>query len=91
MGKDGIAAGTVLGQRYRAEALVGRGGMGEVWRCRDLEQQRDVAVKLVRSELARSPWVARYLDAKLPQWRGCTTPASCRCSTSGATPAPPTW
>ena len=43
--------GTTIDQ-YRIEARLGGGGMGEVFRARDLELDRDVAIKLVRPELA---------------------------------------
>ena len=41
--------------KYRVDALIGRGGMGAVYRARDLRLDRDVAVKVVRGELVASP------------------------------------
>src|SRR5262245_49687323 len=39
--------------------------MGEVWRCRDLEQDRDVAVKAVRPELLRDAWAGRLFHGEV--------------------------
>ncbi|MCA9582687.1 MAG: serine/threonine protein kinase, partial [Myxococcales bacterium] len=49
--------GEVFAGRYRLEALVGRGGMAEVFRATDLARRTEVAIKIVREEVARIPEV----------------------------------
>jgi eukaryotic-like serine/threonine-protein kinase len=50
----GLSSGTRLGP-YQVLAPVGAGGMGEVYRARDLRLGRDVAVKVLPESFARDP------------------------------------
>ena len=52
-----LLPGTVLAARYEILNLVGEGGMGAVYRARDRELEREVAVKVIRPELARNAQV----------------------------------
>jgi WD40 repeat protein len=45
---DRPAPGRVLGERYQIREVLGRGGMGEVFRAFDLKLRVDVALKAVR-------------------------------------------
>jgi tetratricopeptide (TPR) repeat protein len=47
--------GDVLAGRFRIESVLGIGGFGVVYRAHDLSLDIDVAVKLLRPELARRP------------------------------------
>jgi hypothetical protein len=56
-----LAAGTRLGP-YDLEALVGSGGMGEVYRARDTRLGHTVAIKVVRADLGRDPEMRRRFE-----------------------------
>jgi len=53
----GISEGSDLGDRYHVVQRLGEGGMGEVYLVRDRELDRDVALKVIRVDLASHPTI----------------------------------
>lgn len=47
-----LSAGTTFGN-FEIVAPIGAGGMGEVYRAKDIKLGRDVAIKVLPEELAR--------------------------------------
>ena len=55
-----ISIGAHLGQ-YEITAMLGKGGMGEVYRARDAKLKRDVAIKILPDEFSRdADRIARF-------------------------------
>lgn len=53
--------GTVVGAKYEIQRLIGKGGMGAVYAARQLQLDRQVALKLLRSDVtADEAAVARF-------------------------------
>jgi serine/threonine-protein kinase len=51
----------VLGERYELGAMIGTGGMADVYLAQDVRLNRQVAIKILRSDLARDPsFVTRF-------------------------------
>ena len=51
----------MLGERYELGAMIGSGGMGDVYLAQDVRLNRQVAIKILRSDLARDPsFVTRF-------------------------------
>ena len=50
-----MAESRILNSRYDVGDLIGRGGMADVYHARDIRLGREVAIKLLRRDLARDP------------------------------------
>ncbi len=61
-----FASGEVLASRYEITGRLGRGGMGMVYRARDLELGEDIALKVVRQDIVRQdPVVVDRLKSEI--------------------------
>ena len=52
---------TALADRYRIERSLGQGGMATVYLARDLKHERNVALKVLKPELAQALSAQRFL------------------------------
>src|SRR5205807_6023010 len=57
----GLTSGTKLGP-YEIQTPLGAGGMGEVYRARDTRLERDVAVKVLPTNLSSDPSLRQRLE-----------------------------
>lgn len=66
-GETLLEPGTLLEERFRIEAHIGSGGMGEVYRAAHVHLKRPVALKLLKRALAADPemWVRFQREAEL--------------------------
>src|SRR5687768_6648241 len=63
-GLEGLLRGRVLGGRYRIEEVIGRGGMGAVYRAVDERLGRKVAVKVITVAMGDDPDTRRRVRAR---------------------------
>ncbi|HLY15917.1 MAG TPA: serine/threonine-protein kinase [Bryobacteraceae bacterium] len=70
--------GTLLGGRYRIIGLLGRGGMGEVYRATDLALGQSVALKLLPEEAARDQRLLERFHGEVRIARQVSHPNVCR-------------
>ncbi|MDI1337954.1 MAG: TonB family protein [Lacunisphaera sp.] len=57
----GFVPGQKVFGRYKLGKILGRGGMGVVWRVRDEEMERDIAIKMLPEMVANDPSAIRDL------------------------------
>ena len=73
-----FVAGTVLANRYRIVTLLGRGGMGEVYRADDLKLDHPVALKFLPDTLAMDSHALLRFHAEVRIARQVSHPGVCR-------------
>lgn len=64
-GVGDLNPGAVLGGRYEIISTLGQGGMGAVYKARDREVDRMVALKVIRPELANQPEILSRFKQEL--------------------------
>lgn len=78
----------LLGGRYRLGEMIGTGGMADVYIAEDVRLSRKVAIKVLRSDLARDPsFVSRFRKEALAA-AGLNHPGIVAVYDSGEVPAP---
>lgn len=60
-----LVTGDLLADRYEILKMLGEGGMGTVYKARDLEVDRIVALKVIRPELAGHPEILQRFKQEL--------------------------
>src|SRR5882724_6005163 len=60
-----LQTGFILGGRYEILESLGEGGMGAVYKARDRELDRLVALKVIRPDLARNPAIIQRFKQEL--------------------------
>ena len=73
-----FVAGTLLGGRYRIIGLLGRGGMGEVYRATDMMLGQSVALKFLPAEASSNPRLLERFHGEVRVARQVSHPNVCR-------------
>ncbi|MGC2527846.1 MAG: protein kinase [Candidatus Acidiferrum sp.] len=60
-----LGPGSEIGSRYEIVRLLGQGGMGAVYQAHDRELDRQVAIKVIRADMAANPEILRRFKQEL--------------------------
>ena len=77
-GPEGLTLSGLLGRRYEIREVLGRGGMGEVYRAFDLKLRVDVALKAVRAAGGRDEAARSLIRREVRAAREVVSPNVCR-------------
>src|ERR1700723_181239 len=69
---QGLQPGVLFGDRYEIMGVLGQGGMGAVYKARDRELDRLIALKVIRPELATDPAILQRFKQELILSRNIT-------------------
>ena len=84
-GSGRFVSGTVLAGRYRIFGLIGKGGMGEVYKADDLELDQTVALKFLPEELSKNEELLRRFRGEVRNARQVSHRNVCRVFDIGET------
>ena len=73
-----FAPGSIIAGRYRVASILGKGGMGEVYRADDTRLGQTVALKFLPARLARDPMLLARLHDEVRLGRQIAHPNVCR-------------
>ena len=73
-----FVAGTVLASRYRILGLLGKGGMGEVYKAEDIKLNQTVALKFLPDKLEKDKAALARFHAEVRTARSVAHPNVCR-------------
>lgn len=74
----GFAPGTIVAERFRIIGLLGRGGMGEVYRADDLKLGQPVALKFLPHASFQDPTLIERFHGEVRNARQISHPNVCR-------------
>lgn len=75
---EGLTQGSVFAERYEITQMLGSGGMGQVYRAHDTQIEEDVAIKVLRPEIALDQRILERFRNELKFARKITHKNVCR-------------